>query len=56
MSTEPAPEKRKPLTAHELPIYLLWRYNAGGYDDHIDAWRESLKPKTAGARASANDD
>lgn len=39
------------LTEHELGEYLLWRYNLGGYDDNIAAWRESLKPKSAGAGA-----
>lgn len=56
MNEKTAAPEHKPLTERELVAYLLWRYNAGGYDDHIAAWRESLKkPGERGARAGADE-
>ena len=37
------PTARAPLTREELDEYLLWRYNLGGYDDNIDAWRATKR-------------
>lgn len=55
MDEKPAAPKKQPLTERELGAYLLYRYNAGGYDDQIAAWRESLKQKPAAGRDAGDD-